>query len=103
MIVPFLMYQKDPDRQLQKKIEAKKIMTHYETSILVANALGYEVKRPNEEKNMFFMYGSTPFNKATKIKKVKRVNGVFKEIYSGRVLDYFVEHFNFKPKNQLEQ
>ena len=103
MIVPFLMYQKDPDRQLQKKIEAKRIMTHYETSILVANALGYEVKRPNEEKNMFFMYGSTPFNKATKIKKVKRVNGVFKEIYSGRVLDYFVEHFNFKPKNQLEQ
>ena len=98
MIVPFLMYQKNPDKNLQARIQKKKIMTHYETSVLVANALGYSVKRPNERKDIFYMYGSTPFNKNIKLKQMKCLNGEFKELYSGNMLDYLVKFYNFKPR-----
>ena len=101
-IVPFILWQKYPNKQLFNDIKEKKIMTNYEVSKLVANTLGYHVKNPNEQKDIFFMYSSSYFRKNMQIKKVKRVNGWFQELYHGTMLDYFKKTYNFKPKEEIK-
>ena len=100
MVVPFVFYQKNPDLSLKRSLEDKKVSTHYEISSLVANLLGYDVKRPNEEKDIFFMYQAFPARKSVEFKKVKREDGWFKELYQGTVLDYLIKTYNFKPKQR---
>ena len=100
MVVPFVFYQKNPNLSLKQKHESKKISTHYEISELVANLLGYDVKRPNEEKDVFLVYKAFPQRKNVKLKKLKRENGWFKELYQGTVLDYLIKTYNFKPKQR---
>ena len=100
MIVPFILWQKYPNQKLFSEIKEKKIMTNYEVSKIVANTLGYNVKNPNEQKDIFFMYSSSYFRKNMQIKKVKRVNGWFQELYHGTMVDYFQKTYNFKPKEE---
>lgn len=102
MIVPFILWQKYPNKKLFNEIKEKKIMTNYEVSKLVANALGYSVKNPNEQKDVFFMYSASYFRKDMQIKKVKRVNGWFQELYHGTMIDYFKKTYNFKPKEEVK-
>ena len=97
-IVPFVMYQKKPDLFLKRWFEQQKITTHYEISSAIARVLGYNVKRPNEEKDVFFIYASFPARKNINVIKLKRRNGEFTQLYNGTILDYFIQTYNFKPK-----
>ncbi len=95
MTVPFMFYQKNPDKALQAELKKKKIITHSEISLLVAKILGFDVKRQSDEKDMFFMYASCVGTVNCEIMKVKRENGKFKQIYKGSAIEYLKKKYNF--------
>ena len=95
MVVPFLLYQKKPDLNISKKLLEKKVLTHIEISELLVNILGYKIERPNKENDIFYMYGSVPFNKHSLMKQIKRTNGEMEELYHGTMADFFKQKYNF--------
>ena len=61
--VPFMIYSKKNNKELFNELKQKKIMTHYEMSILMANLIGYNVKNPNLIKDgnddLFFIHDAS--------------------------------------------
>ena len=61
--VPFMIYSKKNNEKMFNKLKEKKIITHYEIGMLMANLIGYNVKNPNLIKdgndNLFFIHDAS--------------------------------------------
>ena len=88
--VPFLIYQKKPDKQLFNKLRDKKIISHNEISKLVANIIGYEVVNPQlTTDDEFFVYGSTLHTKDIDLMTFKRQNdGKLNQTFKGLMEEF---------------
>ncbi len=72
--VPFLFYSNNTDGEIEKEVKEKFYPTHYEVGNLIAECMGYEIKNPNLEENIYYVNGPAAFGMSgyAKIKKNKK-------------------------------
>ena len=62
--IPLVFYSSKKEDIIREKIRKLDFISHYEIGVLIANALGYEIKNPNIEKDIYYCGGCEAFGDA---------------------------------------